>query len=457
VSGGANGYSYSWSGPNNFTSSFANPTGLAAGNYILFVTDLNGCVTTDSITLNAPSAITSTLNSPVFTGGYNIACNMGTTGSIDAIISQGVSPYTYAWNGPAGFNSANEDLLNLAAGLYTLNITDANGCEYTSSINLAEPTPINYALDVTPAVCGGANGTINLITSGGTPIYTYSWSNGSMNQVLNNVTPGSYSVSITDGNGCNVVANANVNDISNMMTSGNIKNATCFNDSTGSVDLSVENGNEPLIYEWSNGAVSEDISGLMAGLYTVKVTDNMGCVQRDTFNITQPEKLQLTLSPTIYTGGYNVSSFNGNDGGVTIAAVGGNQPYVYKWSNGSDGETVTGLTAGSYTVECNAGGCREKATINLNEPLDLEMPTGFSPNGNGQNDYFVVHGLEAYPNNDLKIFNRWGNIVYNAMSYSNHWDGVNNNGEALPDGTYFVILTINNGDKVLTGYVDLRR
>ena len=93
----------------------------------------------------------------------------------------------------------------------------------------------------------------------------------------------------------------------------------------------------------------------------------------------------------------------------------------------------------------------------LTEPMVLEMPTGYSPNGDGLNDFFVVHGIDAYPNNNLSIFNRWGNLVFVADGYHNIWNGQNNSGQPLPDGTYFAVLTINGGEIVLKGYVDMRR
>ena len=89
--------------------------------------------------------------------------------------------------------------------------------------------------------------------------------------------------------------------------------------------------------------------------------------------------------------------------------------------------------------------------------MPLEMPTGFSPNGDGRNDKFVIRGIEVYPNNHITIFNRWGNIVYQKDGYHNQWDGVNNKGQALPAATYFVIVEINNKEIELKGYVDLRR
>ena len=110
-----------------------------------------------------------------------------------------------------------------------------------------------------------------------------------------------------------------------------------------------------------------------------------------------------------------------------------------------------------YTIYVtDANRCTASATIIITQPADLKMPEGVSPNGDGDNDYFVVRGLEAYPDNDITIFNRWGNIVYQQNGYDNLWYGENKKGEPLPDGTYYVILNVKNHDS-LAGYIDLRR
>jgi gliding motility-associated-like protein len=154
----------------------------------------------------------------------------------------------------------------------------------------------------------------------------------------------------------------------------------------------------------------------------------------------------------------NVSSYQGTDGAIDLTVSGGNTPYVYSWSNSTTTEDIDNVPAGFYSViVTDSAGCSAYATLDLIAPLPLQMPTGISPNGDGKNDLFVVHGLEIFPNNHLTIFNRWGNIVYQVDGYQNKWDGTNSSGDALPAGTYFVILEINNKEIVLKGYVDIRR
>jgi gliding motility-associated-like protein len=149
---------------------------------------------------------------------------------------------------------------------------------------------------------------------------------------------------------------------------------------------------------------------------------------------------------------------NGHDGSIDLTVSGGTPPYSFAWSNGATSEDLSGLSAGTYSVTVtDASGCSAVAFITLTEPIDIAMPNGFSPNGDGANDYFVVQGLENFPNNHIEIYNRWGNLVYETDHYRNKWEGVSNKGDQLPDATYFVILEVNGGDIKLNSYVDLRR
>jgi gliding motility-associated-like protein len=149
--------------------------------------------------------------------------------------------------------------------------------------------------------------------------------------------------------------------------------------------------------------------------------------------------------------------FGGDDGSIDATVIGGTTPYDYLWSNGSTDEDLYGLTAGTYTIEVyDENGCYATASIILTEPLELDLPTAFSPNGDNYNDLYVIHGIEAYPDNIFQVFNRWGNLVFEAKEYNNTWNGKSNVGGILPDGVYFVILKINDGEIEENTYVHLK-
>jgi gliding motility-associated-like protein len=166
--------------------------------------------------------------------------------------------------------------------------------------------------------------------------------------------------------------------------------------------------------------------------------------------------LTLDITASQKPNGHNISYHNGLDGSIDAEVTGGVLPYDYYWSNGITTEDQLNIGAGTYSlVVTDRNGCVVSAFTVLTEPLPLDMPTGITPNGDNFNDYFVINGIEAFPENNFTVFNRWGNIVYEAEHYANLWNGVNQQGELLPDATYFVILEIKDGT-VLTGYVDIR-
>ncbi|MEY3238211.1 MAG: hypothetical protein RI883_2312, partial [Bacteroidota bacterium] len=176
-----------------------------------------------------------------------------------------------------------------------------------------------------------------------------------------------------------------------------------------------------------------------------------------------PDSLYATYLSSVYAGDYNVSTNNGQDGSINVEVFGGILPYSYDWTGPSNftsqNQDIDNLEAGAYSLTILDGyGCLFSISTRISEPRILEMPSGISPNGDGSNETFVVHGIEAYPENEITIYNRWGNIVYKKSNYANEWAGDNMNGEQLPDATYFVILTVFATENItLKGYVDLRR
>ncbi|HTO37630.1 MAG TPA: HYR domain-containing protein [Brumimicrobium sp.] len=240
----------------------------------------------------------------------------------------------------------------------------------------------------------------------------------------------------------------------------------CYGDSNGSAQVVIEEGAAPYTYNWSNGANSENSFNmdLTEGLYSVSIVDANGCELTVPFVIEQPDSLVVSGSAFVHSNGYNVSLFGYSDGSIDIEVDGGSMPYDYSWTGpkGYESSTgnVSGLTAGDYYLTViDENGCVDTLHIFLDQPYDLDMPEGVTPNGDGDNDYFVVRGLDVYPENDITIYNRWGNIVYKQDSYENDWYGLNNKGNELPDGTYFVVVNVQtqDGAKTLTGFIDLRR
>jgi gliding motility-associated-like protein len=455
VTGGSPGYVYIWTGPGNFSASTQDISNLYSGTYSVLINDINGCWIVDSMTVTepVPVMIASQLSSY---NGVNVSCAGSADGSIDLIVTGGIPGYTFSWSGPQGYSASTEDISSLIAGAYTISVTDANGCQVTTTITLTGPSPLATTSVITNANCAGWDGAVSLSVSGGTQPYVYSWSNGSQLEDIFSLEPGDYIVFITDANNCSLSDTFRVEQ--NLFTlSGLATNAACSGPGC-SITLSMLNGMSPYSFNWSNGSTLQDLVNVGAGTYIITVTDSMGCTAIDTFTVYEPQPITLGYYSPVLVGTYNISSWNGNDGSIDLTPSGGTAPYSYSWSNGQSTEDISGLSAGTYTVVVtDASGCSDTGMVVLTAPMPLEMPTGYSPNGDGANDYFVIHGIEVYPQNHIEVYNRWGNLVYEADNYINKWDGRSLSGDDLPDATYFVVFSVKNEDIVLKNYVDIRR
>lgn len=449
--GGTGALTYTWSNGSN-TQDLNN---ITAGNYSVIVTDVNGCTDTLSATLTQPNTLVATIDSLSNYNGYNISCHGSTNGAVYVTVNGGVTNYSYQWNN----GSANQDLTNVGIGSYTLSVVDLNNCYTSIDTMLSQPPALTFSYSVNQPLCNGvSNGSVDISVGGGINPYTYNWSNNVTSEDLSNITAGTYTIEYADKNGCKDSATIIVNQPQAISLIKKITGLKCYGDTIGNIILTTSGGILPYSYNWSNGATTNSLTGITSGTYIATITDVNGCILKDTTKLSQPDSLYLSITSPLYPIGYNISSYNGNDGLINLTVNGGTSPYTYLWSNGNTSANISDLPQGHYFVTVtDTNGCRVFGDIILTQPLVLEMPTGFSPNNDGKNDLFVVHGIEAYPDNTVTVYNRWGNIVYSKTGYKNEWDGVSNNGQMLPDATYFVILEINKGEIVKKGFVELRR
>ena len=446
VNNGTTPYTYAWSNG----SDSEDLSGLSPGTYSVIVTDANGCLGTASGTISQPDQLT--LASEIMP----VLCNGGNSGAIQTEVSGGTLPYAFQWSNGATSQNVND----LNAGIYSLSVTDANGCSFEFTGEVTEPTELIIQSQVTSATCEASNGFIATQVSGGVAPYSYAWSNGSSEINLTDVPSGEYSLTVTDANGCQRTINLSISSESNLLASIQGENVNCSGRNNGSATVTVLNGNAPYSYQWSNGETESAIGGLSPGIYTVSVSDTYGCTVDLSIVISEPEYLDLELDPSLYNSAFNVFPYGNDNGYIDAFVYGGTAPYYYSWSTGDSSSSITGLPAGEYSLTVtDMNGCSRFASVLLIQPDILEMPNGYSPNGDSKNDFFVIRGLESYPSNEFTIYNRWGNIVYQRSNYDNTWNGDNNRGETLPDATYFVILHVKSADGTITlkGYVDLRR
>jgi|GEM_PF-1844603 len=379
ATGGAGGYTYNWTPGNPTGDGTTSVTGLTAGTWTCTVTDANSCTTSQNFTLTQPAALTLTAASQT-----NVSCNGGSNGaaSVNAA-SGGAGGYTYNWTPGNPTGDGTTSITGLTAGSWTCTVTDANSC--TASVNFTVIQP--SALSLTPAsqtniACnGGATGaaTVNAAT-GGAGGYTYDWTPGNPTGdgtvSVTGLTAGTWTCTVTDANGCTAIRNFTITQPTLLtLTQSSQTNIACYGDATGAASVNTANGGAGgYTYNWTPGNPTGDgtisISALTEGTWTCTVTDANNCTATADFTLTQPASA-LSISIDAQS---NETAFGAADGAASVtAATGGTPTYNYDWTPGTptgDGtNSVTGLTAGSYTCTVtDANSCTAQETFLILSP-----------------------------------------------------------------------------------------
>jgi gliding motility-associated-like protein len=450
-SGSVGPYSISWAGANGFSSTDEDLTGLCAGFYDVTVVDSINCSYTESIQVNEPDVL-----GGVIQATYN--CNTGAI-QLCANPSGGTAPYSYAW-------STGDDALCIevtTSGNYCLDITDANGCTFQVCIDADPSTAISIAGVVSNANCGFCNGAVDVTVTGGVAPLTYSWATTQTTEDINSLCGGTYVVTVSDVNGCIAAASFDVGASDSLTVDIQSTGAPCAGDNGGTAAATVTGGSLPYTFNWfdASGALvgtEATASELSAGVYTLNVVDPNGCAASVDAFVTEPDSIDVDIMLSMYDE-FNISSNGQNDGEIHLDITGGTPTYTIDWAPVSLPDTTThatGLTAGEYTIHIeDANGCALDTVITLTQPEDVQLYTAISPNGDGFNDVYVIDGVLNCNDNIFKVFNRWGNLVYEKKNYQNDWYGQNTDGSVLSDGTYFIIYE--GCDVEFNTYVDLRR
>ncbi|HUR31299.1 MAG TPA: VCBS domain-containing protein, partial [Saprospiraceae bacterium] len=408
VTGEYTPFTYLWS--NGSTTEDLN--NLTSGNYTVTVTSSDGCTATVTATVsgNGNLSITGVTNP-------NTSC-INNNGSVN-ITPTPPGTYTYAWSNGA----TNEDIAIVSAGNYTVTVTAAGGCSSTASFTVDNNQNIPGATaTIIPASCNQSNGSINLTVSGGVAPFTYTWSNGMTTEDLTNVPAGSYTITVTSNNGCTTTATFAVqNSGSTIAITGNTApNTSCIN-TNGSANIAVSPSGT-YTYEWSNGATTEDLSGLSPGTYFLTVTGTGGCTGTASFTVANnpidPE-VTSTASP---------ASCGQNNGTINLNVTGGISPFSFIWSEGQTTEDINNLQAGTYTVTVTGdNGCSSVTTINI-------------PNSNST---ITISGTST-SNTSCLSANGSVNLTINpAGSYLFQWSNGSTNEDltGLNEGEYYVTVT----------------
>jgi len=387
--GGTAPYTYLWS--DGQTTQMA--VGLCAGIYQVTVTDANGCDVTTSNVINPPSC-----DLDVNVTGQPVDCNGGSDGSVLAtpITQQNNTPFTYLWNNGA----TTQEITGVDAGPYSVTVTDSIGCTASGSFVVTEPPLLTVSTTVIDEqIFEACDGSATATAGGGTPPYLYDWSDGQIGQTASNLCPGTYTVTITDANGCTVERTITVNELScsGFSVAINTYNLTCFQENDGAAVAVVSGGTAPFTYFWATGgATTDSIAGLGAGTYQVTVTDSVNCEQTVSGVVTQPALLEATTAVD------PVTCHGLDNGAIELTVTGGTTPYSFAWSNSATTEDLNGLAPGTYGVTVtDANNCTAITSGAVTEPDTLDASsvvtdvTCFGGN-DGMIDLTAEGGLPPY-------------------------------------------------------------
>ncbi len=369
ATGGTGPYNYFWDDP---TLPDGVPTvgNLCPGSYLVTIQDFNGCTKTDKV--NIEPAVPIDVHFDVIPP----TCAGFSDGSIFVTIGGGEPPYQVQWsNGTTG-----PGISNLPCGSYFVTLTDSAGCVTTSTILLNCPDSILITNTVVQAVkCfGGNDGQISVQAQGGTGTLTFQWSDPNMQSgaTATNLLAGTYTVTVTDGNGCTATSTAQVGQPSLLAVSIAKTDVTCFGGADGSATASVIGGTEPYQYFWNWTQNGQTITNLPAGNYVVTVSDANNCTGTANVDVTQPPTpVQVFASQT------RISCFGENNGEAFALATGGNgEPFTYQWSNGQTGQTTTGLSGGNLSVTAtDSKGCAAVQSIEIQQLEKIDVGVAFVP------------------------------------------------------------------------------
>lgn len=347
---------------------------LSAGEHTFYVKDHNGCIATLPVEVKQPEPLEATVEIL-----QEITCNGENNAIIEIQTAGGYAPYTYT---VASKNYTENTIHNLTAGNYNIEITDSKQNKTTVNVNITQPELLVTQIASTgEASCNTANGYAEVQVSGGTSPYTYSWSDidNQATAKADNLSPGSYIVTVTDKKGCISKQNAEIKNASgptvNLQT---IKNTSCSNTTDGEIAISISGGAEPYQINWSHdeNVTAQELNNLAQGTYTITVTDANNCSYQSSYDIESPEELKLTAEIK------NPTCTGQSNGQIIVSSEGGTGSYSYQWQNqSSTSEILNKLTEGNYTITVtDANQCQKTESYELTDPesVDLNLPDEYT-------------------------------------------------------------------------------
>jgi gliding motility-associated-like protein len=371
--GSGSGYTYSWTGPNNYTGSGLSLTGLNAGAYILTAKDSKSCEAKETFTVTDVAANITTSAPSII----NTTCFGGQNGEI-SVSAIAPNPLTYAWTGPNGFTATTLNIRNLFAGNYNLTINDGT-CAKTVAATVGDaPAIVSTPQSVNIKCKGTSTGSIALNATGGTGALSIAWTgpNGftGTGQSIGSLAVGTYTARITDASSCVKTETITLTEpTETVKITEVITNVDCNGNNNGKIVLTVSGGTPQYSYAWTgvSGFVNtqKDVTSLLGGEYRVTVSDANGCTVSSIYTVRNPDVLVVNSGTTDAGGTPN--------GTITLNPVGGTAPYTYLWTGQGVNPTAqnqTGLCSGTYSVNVkDAAQCSSSKTITVGGSCSTPM------------------------------------------------------------------------------------
>ncbi|MCX7954831.1 MAG: PKD domain-containing protein [Bacteroidales bacterium] len=381
VSGGTPPYTYVWN--TNPPQNNATAINLGYGTYTVTVTDANNCTKYANVNINQPTQLSS------ITVGYDALCYGSSDGYAYVFASGGTFPYSYLWN--TNPPQTNDTATNLSMGVYYVTITDANNCTKTDFVQINQPpqlviSSINYQ---EPKCHGGNDGHAIAQAIGGTPPYLYLWNSTppQTTQLAQNLSAGTYYVTVFDSHQCSVVGNVTITQPIPVTATHSTVNINCYGGNDGSATLFTSGGTPPYTYQWNTTPAQSGSQAvfLTAGQYTVTISDNNNCTITYTVTITEPPLLTATLTKT------DEPCYGDSLGTIDVMAGGGSPPYTFLWNTGATSEDLDSLPAGIYLVTVtDSHGCTTFNGVEITQPSKLNVSINPSQ--------YICIGMPAYLN-----------------------------------------------------------
>lgn len=439
VTSNSNNISYLWS--NGATT--PNISGLTEGEYSLTVTDNEtGCSTSGSVVLE-------NVEGPKVDAVATSSSCTQADGSLILTV-EGNAPFSFEWND----GSMEQNRTDIPNGEYMVTVTDINGCSSMRNFVIEGFGDFGLQYSFENPDCGDMNGSIEVLPDSAGSFF-YEWSNGSELNPLLNVGPGTYGLTVTElVTNCKQITAVNLDGVNGSdILSATIKDPACSGEANGSITVSLAMSEDSYQINWSNGIEgTRTIEGLEAGMYTVIVLDTMSrCISSRTYTLKDFDPVVLAAD-VVNTN----CDFTNPTGRIAMQIQGGVSPYSYEWSNGATTSSISMLSSGTYAVTVtDSAGCVKSNSYSIRR-LDengaaCPEPSGnteiITPNGDGANDEFVFNGIDEFSSNEFRVFDRWGNIVFEKVEWGGIWKGERTRGGSdiggiVPDGTYYYKLVL---------------